>query len=260
LAAFRNDPRRWRLELLEGLLRIFPASSAASFIVQPGADSVQVVAAFDAGFKPASAHEAFLQEFNDAPFDDPLGRKILDVFDAQPATDILTAARRDLVADPAWYRSSSVERYRRPANVDDCIYSFQRQRPEPHAGPPEPVRLMALCIFRPWDHPQRFTPRERLLLDTLHEGLAWLYRSESTLERLNRATALTPRLKQTLDLLLAGDTERRVAQRMRISIHTVHDYVKALYQHFGVSSRSELMARWIQSGEPLPAPPVDEQS
>jgi DNA-binding CsgD family transcriptional regulator len=40
---------------------------------------------------------------------------------------------------------------------------------------------------------------------------------------------------------------------MAISAHTVHDYVKALYVHFGVSSRGELLARWIQSGGEPPA-------
>ena len=81
-----------------------------------------------------------------------------------------------------------------------------------------------------------------------------MYRAEEATHRLTRASALSPRLRQTLDFLLAGDTERQVALKMNISAHTVHDYVKALYIHFGVSSRGELLSRWIQSGGQLPGP------
>jgi len=39
---------------------------------------------------------------------------------------------------------------------------------------------------------------------------------------------------------------------MSLSVHTVHDYVKALHSHFGVSSRTELLARWVQTGGQIP--------
>ena len=49
---------------------------------------------------------------------------------------------------------------------------------------------------------------------------------------------------ETLQLLLAGDSEKEVAAKLNLSIHTVHDYVKTLYTHFGVSSRSDLLIKW----------------
>lgn len=63
-----------------------------------------------------------------------------------------------------------------------------------------------------------------------------------------RATAepLPPRLQQTLELLLAGDSEKQVARKLAISPHTVHAYVKMLYRKFDVSSRGELLARWVK--------------
>jgi DNA-binding NarL/FixJ family response regulator len=57
--------------------------------------------------------------------------------------------------------------------------------------------------------------------------------------------SLSPRLSQTLDALLAGDSEKQIAQKLSISKHTVHVYVKALYKGFGVSSRAELLSRFI---------------
>ncbi len=53
---------------------------------------------------------------------------------------------------------------------------------------------------------------------------------------------LSPRMLQTLELLLGGDAEKEVAYKLGVSPHTVHVYVKALYRSFGVNSRAELLA------------------
>lgn len=58
---------------------------------------------------------------------------------------------------------------------------------------------------------------------------------------------LSPRHRQTLQRLLAGDSEKQIAVRFGVSPHTVHVYVKALYRRFDVSSRGELLARFIHA-------------
>jgi DNA-binding CsgD family transcriptional regulator len=57
---------------------------------------------------------------------------------------------------------------------------------------------------------------------------------------------LSPRQEQTLQYLLGGDSEKQVARKLKLSQHTVHVYVKALYRRFGVSSRAELLARHLK--------------
>ena len=57
---------------------------------------------------------------------------------------------------------------------------------------------------------------------------------------------LAPRVKQTLDLLLAGQSEKQIARALRLSPHTVHDYVKTLYRDFEVTTRAELLALWVR--------------
>ena len=57
---------------------------------------------------------------------------------------------------------------------------------------------------------------------------------------------LAPRLRQTLDLLLVGDGEKQIAAKLKLSPHTVHDYVKRVYREFGVCSRAELLALWVR--------------
>ena len=57
-----------------------------------------------------------------------------------------------------------------------------------------------------------------------------------------RPDTLSPRLRQTLACLLEGDSEKEVASRLGLSQATTHEYVSALYRHFGVRSRAQLMA------------------
>jgi DNA-binding NarL/FixJ family response regulator len=57
---------------------------------------------------------------------------------------------------------------------------------------------------------------------------------------------MPPRMRQTLDALLAGDSEKQIANKLQISQHTVHVYVKGLYRRFDVCSRGELLSRFIQ--------------
>ena len=59
---------------------------------------------------------------------------------------------------------------------------------------------------------------------------------------------LSPRVRQTLQRLLAGDSEKQIAARLGVSPHTVHVYVKNLYRHYDVSSRGELLARFVRAG------------
>ena len=74
--------------------------------------------------------------------------------------------------------------------------------------------------------------------------MAWVYEADLLLASPD-ALSLSPRQRQTLQHLLDGSGEKQIAARLGVSPHTVHHYVKVLYRHFDVSSRSELLARWV---------------
>jgi len=57
---------------------------------------------------------------------------------------------------------------------------------------------------------------------------------------------LSPRLRQTLASLLEGDSEKQGAARLSLSRATTHEYVTALYRHFKVGSRAQLLAHVIR--------------
>jgi DNA-binding CsgD family transcriptional regulator len=56
---------------------------------------------------------------------------------------------------------------------------------------------------------------------------------------------LSKRMKDTLEHLLSGDSEKEVAAKLDLSPHTVHIHVKNLYKRLGVCSRGELMAKCL---------------
>src|SRR3954462_13383503 len=62
-----------------------------------------------------------------------------------------------------------------------------------------------------------------------------------------RARELSPRLRETLDCLLSGSSEKTIAQQLSLSPHTVHGYVKLIYRHFKVKSRAQLLSQWVRA-------------
>jgi DNA-binding CsgD family transcriptional regulator len=57
---------------------------------------------------------------------------------------------------------------------------------------------------------------------------------------------LPPRLRQSLQCLLEGDSEKQIARKLGISRETAHKNVAALYRRFGVSSRGALLASMLK--------------
>jgi DNA-binding CsgD family transcriptional regulator len=64
--------------------------------------------------------------------------------------------------------------------------------------------------------------------------------------------SLPMRQREALECLLKGDSEKRAAERMGVSPHTLHNYAKALYTAFGVSSRAELLALCLRVNSGMP--------
>jgi DNA-binding NarL/FixJ family response regulator len=58
-----------------------------------------------------------------------------------------------------------------------------------------------------------------------------------------RAYQLSRREQQITRLISYGYDTAAIAQRLHLSTHTVRDYVKAIFEKVGVSSRGELVAR-----------------
>jgi DNA-binding CsgD family transcriptional regulator len=104
--------------------------------------------------------------------------------------------------------------------------------------------LAALVLNR---RPKRaaFSAQERAFVELFHEQMRWIYKIDLPLAS-QEVLSLSSRPRQTLQYLLAGFSEKQTAAALGLSTNTVHHYVKHLYKHFGVSSRSELLSRWVR--------------
>ena len=138
-----------------------------------------------------------------------------------------TRRRRDFVSDETWYAAPITE-LRRRCNVDDSLHS---RRQLPHPGWSHAVTLM-----RAWGEAP-FTIRHRFIVNLLHRELGRLW----SLADCGPLVALPPRLKQTLDLIFRGYSEKQIASALNVSVHTAHDFAKRLYRHIGVAGRGDLL-------------------
>jgi DNA-binding CsgD family transcriptional regulator len=134
--------------------------------------------------------------------------------------------RRDLVHDEVWYRSDFVNVYRRPWRLDDSIYG---------AFGASDGRLVGFACFRAWGA-RPFTHQDIALARLFWEECAAQIaeHGESPLSR---------RQRETLRLLLKGDSAKAIASKLALSVHTVNEYIKTVYRVKRVHSRAELMAR-----------------
>jgi DNA-binding CsgD family transcriptional regulator len=62
--------------------------------------------------------------------------------------------------------------------------------------------------------------------------------------RLDR-TPLTKREKEVVSLLVSGASTRTIAEQTKLTVATVHTYLKRIYSKLGVHSRVELVARMM---------------
>ena len=146
-----------------------------------------------------------------------------------------TRRRRDLLPDSAWYGSSTYKLHREPAGLDDAMFSFH---------PVSDGSFSGLGLHRRLGR-TRFSQRDREVADLIVSQLDWLHQTSTGLETADRATRLGPQLRRVLIRLLAGDSVKQIASKLRLSQHTVKDYTKAIHRHFNVSTRSELSAKFI---------------
>ena len=115
------------------------------------------------------------------------------------------------------------------------------QRSLPHLG-----AIDQLGVHSAHDGPP-FTVVDHRLVHLFHSELARLWKKDALRKAKNPNLELPPRLAQTLAALQGGCSEKEVSVRLGISQHTVHNYVKALHQRLGVSSRGELLAKTPRS-------------
>jgi DNA-binding CsgD family transcriptional regulator len=154
----------------------------------------------------------------------------------------VTAAGNTLHDEATHHASPIYQNLRKPLDCDDYVVSVRivdvPRRPE------------AISIDRPHGATP-FGEREVALLKLIHDEVAPLVGVRLATEDHICRNGLSKRLRETLTLLLDGQSEKQVASTLQLGTRTIHDYVTRLYEHFHVSSRAELLAYFIRR---TPAP------
>jgi DNA-binding CsgD family transcriptional regulator len=159
---------------------------------------------------------------------------VIDVLHAMKGR-VITMTRRDAVADEDWFASEHFKKVRQRLGIGPSLYV------KIHA--PLVDRTTIVMLSRGPDA-EPFSEHDAYLTDLCLSEMAWPFSGDTTATD-PRIETLQPRLKKVMDLLLQGDSEKQVAFKLKLSPHTVHEYVKDLYSELGVNSRGELLAQWV---------------
>ncbi|HEV8292498.1 MAG TPA: LuxR C-terminal-related transcriptional regulator [Tepidisphaeraceae bacterium] len=149
----------------------------------------------------------------------------------------VTVPRSQMADDQTYHAAPHYRDFRKQLDCDDYVVSIRMvdlpRRPE------------GITIDRPHGA-EKFGIREVALLKLIHDEIAPLVGVRLATEEHLCRDGLSKRLRETLELLLEGMSEKEVARELELSAKTVHEYVGMIYKHFQVSSRGELLAYFIR--------------
>jgi len=153
----------------------------------------------------------------------------------------LVLSRDEIWGRESWYRSQTFNDIHRECGIDDYIISIC------------PTSIARRCTTL-WLHKgvgaRDFTSRERAIVSLVHMTINAEIGSFLAAADEPRLAGLTDRRLEVLGRLLMGDSEKQIAYHFDVARATIHDHVLAIYRHFGVSSRGELLARFIGRARP----------
>ncbi len=178
---------------------------------------------------------------------EPILSLVLPFVRQNPRTPRLLDIRHD-VPDTAWFRQIS-EKFLEPhgwvnfllgtwaASDDRLIMLVLPQRRDQPPWGPAARRLLGLML-------RAAAPLvDREMFDDVEQPSAPDDRTDPN--ALLGDKDLSGRQTDVLHLLLRGMSEKEVARELGVSTHTVHTHVKKLYTQFNVSSRGELLAKFV---------------
>lgn len=237
----------WHRHLADGLLKVFPSQVSCVPEVEILDGGVMVLhKSVQGGHIDDADRQKFLSYMSDPDPDaaDPTIAKLIQANDR-----VVCVRREDMVRDEKWYASKHFNEFRRPAGLNHVMFGFV----------PTGKNRWRVGIGLHRAHNDRpFSATAPIIFHIVCEGISELCRKVGP--PVSRLDAVPPRRRQVLERLLMGDSERLAASALAMTQHAVHAHVKALYRQFGVGSRGELLARFIErppagSGQSKTPPP-----
>jgi DNA-binding CsgD family transcriptional regulator len=235
VAELGADASAWRTHALLGFIRLVGGQVGLTMDMEgalPGAVP-RMIDPLDLGWFTDSVRRTYYNYCQAEIVEDPGAIALMQLHEK---VTFLTSTRQQMIDDKTWYSAMAVSELRRSGDVDDYVLSSVSLKPG---------WLHGFIVYRPWGE-KRFDLRERRIIRLTH---LWLFRHYKTgLDQhwtLEAVQKLPPRVRQTLELLLAGDSMKGIAEKLGISAHTVNDYMKTLHSRLGVSTRTELLKKCL---------------
>ena len=116
---------------------------------------------------------------------------------------------------------------------------------------PLPNRVASILAFHRNAHQPKFNTGETALIHLVASQVVWIHDTELQVSY-DEYPALSPRQRTVLRMLLNGDSRKAIASKLRLSEHTINDYIKILHRQFKVRSRAQLLACFINGALSLP--------
>jgi DNA-binding CsgD family transcriptional regulator len=149
----------------------------------------------------------------------------------------------DLITEREWEGSEYYEGYHRVLGAGGMLSSFAQST----KGLPSGL-LFIMCNHR---GERDFSQRTKNVMQLMSISVANLLGRSLASYADPKPSELTPRCQDVLACMLQGDGDKHIAKRLLISPYTVNQHVKTIYRHFGVHSRPELLAFWLQRRWPV---------
>jgi DNA-binding CsgD family transcriptional regulator len=236
-----DDAVRWREHMFQKLCRLVGADiGMGGEMGGYRAGRLRGIGTADWGWESGFDRAGWLRSLANFA-QDPLAVPELTLYGSRLAEeDGVCLSRQDYIPDDEWYPSDQYQTCYSTAGVDRTLFCFREL-------PGAPDEFSGLLLSRAKGS-RDYSGRDRAVVRDAHALLAPLV--GGALARFSEPSpaALPPRVRQVLKCLLEGDGDKQVARRLGISPHTVNVHTKAIFRHFGVQSRAELLARWIRRG------------
>ena len=199
----------------------------------PETSTIAPVAMLDCGYS-AEQKSLFIQSALDPEAMRPFHAGVLSIMHQRRQS---STVRRDVFSDAQWHASHWFQKYMSRMGMDSWVHCLNYDPSDTWSN---------MFLVRRAGQPE-FGDREAAILDVAMASIPWLHpRVDETLPP-ETFVGLTPRQRTVLLLQLDGKSRKQIALQLQITEQTVGDHLKALYEHFGVHSSSELAARFLRS-------------
>lgn len=191
------------------------------------------------GVDAATAEAVAVRSRHDGTLPDPALEKLLRTLrrgQGRASRAPLTLTRRLLLRNDRRGLGDAVRDVTCPAGIYDSLYS---------ARVLEAGSVACVCAYRLSKGQGPFAAHDCQTVDVVHRECAWIYRDPVAWEAVR---GLDPEPARTGSVLQAAVRAGGKADRPgnELSRNTIHHYVKAIYKRLRVSSRGELLVRWMR--------------